>query len=156
MRKRGFTLIELLVVIAIIGILTGIVLVSLGGARAKARDAKRMADLRQIATAMEMCYDAENCGEGAEQYIATSGGGNVISNIDTDSDPCYLCPVPTDPTNTGDYVYTWVANDTLSPVDKFCVYTKLENGKWAAASHKGTCFTLTDYPTTSDCWTTCP
>jgi prepilin-type N-terminal cleavage/methylation domain-containing protein len=154
--RKGFTLIELLVVIAIIGILTGIVLVSLGGARAKARDAKRQADLSQIAMAMEMCYDAANCGAGAEQYISTTGGANAISNIDTDSDPCYLCPVPKDPTNSGDYQYTWINNSTLSPVDKYCVYTKLESGTWAAASHKGTCFTLTTAPTTSDCWTTCP
>lgn len=54
--NRGFTLIELLVVIAIIGLLSSIVLVSMGGVRAKARDARRASDLRQISTALELYY----------------------------------------------------------------------------------------------------
>lgn len=55
--KRGFTLIELLIVISIIGILSSVVLVSLNSARAKSRDARRFADVRQIQTALELFYN---------------------------------------------------------------------------------------------------
>jgi len=54
MKIRGFTLIEILIVIAIIGILVGIVLVAFGGARASARDAVRMSDLRTLEKMLEM------------------------------------------------------------------------------------------------------
>lgn len=50
---RGFTLIELLVAIAIVGILSAIVLASLNSARAKSRDAGRIADMQAIITAFE-------------------------------------------------------------------------------------------------------
>lgn len=47
-KNLGFTLIELLVVISIIGFLVALAVVSLNSARAKARDARRISDLKQI------------------------------------------------------------------------------------------------------------
>ena len=55
--KKSFTLIELLVVIAIIGLLSTVVLISLQGVRAKARDARRISDLKSIQKALEMYYN---------------------------------------------------------------------------------------------------
>lgn len=56
-QTRGFTLIELLVVISIISLLASVVLASLNSARAKARDARRIADFKQIQTALAFYFD---------------------------------------------------------------------------------------------------
>lgn len=55
--RKGFTLVELLVVIAIIGLLATIAFLSLNRARSKARDAKRVSDVRQLQSAMELYYN---------------------------------------------------------------------------------------------------
>ncbi|MCF7795412.1 type II secretion system GspH family protein [Patescibacteria group bacterium] len=55
--KKGFTLIELLVVIAIIGLLSTLAIVALNSVRQKSRDAKRVADVKQIQTALELYYN---------------------------------------------------------------------------------------------------
>lgn len=49
----GFTLIEMVVVVAIIGILTATVTLTLSGQRARARDARRIADIQTISDAIQ-------------------------------------------------------------------------------------------------------
>jgi general secretion pathway protein G len=58
--KKGFTLIELLVVIAIIGLLSTLAVISLNNARQKSRDAKRISDIKQVQTALELYYTDQN------------------------------------------------------------------------------------------------
>ena len=59
-KQRSFTLIELLVVIAVIGVLAALVMPNLIQARAKARDARRLSDLDQLAKAMELYFNDHN------------------------------------------------------------------------------------------------
>jgi prepilin-type N-terminal cleavage/methylation domain-containing protein len=58
-RPAGFTLVELLVVVAVIGILVGVLLPALGGARRTAQELKCKNNLRQMAIA-SMTYAGEN------------------------------------------------------------------------------------------------
>jgi len=85
--KQGFTLIQLLVVTAIIGLLASIVLVSVNTARRKARDTRRLADMRTVVTALELYYDTyqaypnsdnEGCGG-----WDTPGDGDFIGTLTT-------------------------------------------------------------------------
>ncbi|MCK5285761.1 MAG: type II secretion system protein [Candidatus Pacebacteria bacterium] len=58
--QSGFTLTELLVAIAIVGILSSIVLTSMSGARDRAKDARRISDIKQIQLALEIYYDVNS------------------------------------------------------------------------------------------------
>lgn len=101
MKQKGFTLVELLVVISIIGVLSSVVLVSLNSARAKARDTRRITDLKQMQTALEIYYDKNG------QYPLPAGGSLVWSGHCPDYGnynnyilglaPDYMASLPVDP-----------------------------------------------------------
>ena len=89
MNRRGFTLIELLTVIAIIGILASIVLVSLSSARSKARDARRVADIKTLQVALEEYF---NDNLSYPPTLGDSTKGLVAKG--------YLSVLPSDPSGT--------------------------------------------------------
>lgn len=105
-RSKGFTLIELLVVIAIIGLLSSVVLASLNGARKKGRDARRLADLKQLQVAMELYYSEQATPAYPAATSALTAG--------------YIANVPTDPGTGAAYTY-------VRPTTSFyCLGTLLE------------------------------
>lgn len=106
-------MIELLVVIAIIGILAAMVLVALGGARSKARDAQRKSDLRNIKAALELYYADQNPNGYQRQAAAVVASAANLLGGSTD----YIKTVPTDPggVNGGHgYMYATDTNVTGS------------------------------------------
>lgn len=95
--QRGFTLIELLVVIAIIGLLASVVLVNLNRTRVIARETKRIADLRQLVTALELYYDDNGSypDTGGRWWNSCSRPTNYIPGLS----PTYIPSLPLDPIN---------------------------------------------------------
>lgn len=92
--RKGFTLIELLVVIAIIGILSTLAIVALGNARARSRDAKRVSDIRQVTSALELFYNDHG------QYPTFVTQGNSLSGYS--NGVTYMAQIPSNPSPYND------------------------------------------------------
>ncbi len=85
----GFTLIELLVVVAVIGVLSTISIIAVNNARVKSRDTRRLTDIKQISTALELFFDDQ----GYYPTIITTGNG--LSS--PDGSDVYMASIPTNP-----------------------------------------------------------
>lgn len=122
--SKGFTLVELLVVIAIIAILATIGFTVFSGTGAKARDAKRKADIGQIANAYEVNYN-QNTGA----YAALADGQFTAG--DTPSPP---------ESPTGTYTYVVGPNAASPSTATYTVCATLEGGTAGCTAPSDTCF----------------
>ena len=106
MNGKAFTLIELLVVIAIVGIISGIVVVSMNGATGVAKDTKRKADIGTIRKALHS-YSALN---NNTYPVATCSVNSSCTALFNALVPTYLAVLPSDPIS-GTY-YSYVSTGT--------------------------------------------
>lgn len=122
--KKGFTLIELLVTISIIGIILGIVSVGFSNAQKNTRDSKRKGDLAAIQKSVEQCYVLET------EYPAEVVSGLSLSC----GSQTTMTMVPSDPKDTGSFVYTYTVSADSS---SYCVCGMLDKAGTGNASNTG-------------------
>lgn len=118
-KRKGFTLIELLIVIAIIGLLATLAIISLTTAQRKARDTKRIADMKSIQTAVEL-YFSDN-----SSYPAPADWATLQTNLAP-----YISQVPVDPNNSAgtQYIYGYcTAGGPCATSDQYFVGATLED-----------------------------
>ncbi|MEK7193911.1 MAG: type II secretion system protein [Patescibacteria group bacterium] len=101
--KKGFTLVEVLIVVAIIGLLSSVILVGLGGFRSRGRDARRIADLREVQSALEIYYTKN------QQYPVAASWGELSQTLTTAE--IGVVQVPRDPLPRERTYYYGVSSD---------------------------------------------
>jgi len=147
-RNESFTLIELLIVIAIIAILSAVIVASTSTSRQKARDARRIQDLNEIKTALEMYYYKNNYsypsgnigpdGINSDQgfCIEKATDANQFQSILIQGN--YLSTIPQDPlyqdVATPDYCYWYRTEDNGQ---KFKLFAKVEEQDYKPAIQDG-------------------
>ena len=100
--KKGFTLIELLVVIAIVGILSGIVVLSMNGATNAAKDSIRKVDISTLRKVL-LAYNTLNGSYPVATCADINSSCTALSNALI---PGYLGILPSDPNSASSYSYT--------------------------------------------------
>ncbi len=125
---RGFTLIEMLVVVSLIGILATLITANLNSGRARARDAQRKSDLRNIQTALRIYYNDKggyptNTTSGEIKGCGPTGVATCTWGMEWLADTTVYMPVlPKDPVTAQSYKYE-LGGDT----DTFTLSACLEN-----------------------------
>lgn len=121
-QKSGFTLVEVLVVVGIIGLLASVVLVGLGTFRTRSRDARRIADLREVQNALELYYTGNNSypkvtgWENLEKALtgATIGISNIANDPLGGNNTYYYCYSTVDASPQG-YILGAKFEDSSNP-----------------------------------------
>ncbi len=107
-KEHGFTLIELLIVLAILGILVGVVAMSVGGLTDSATARAKNAELQTLQTAIDTYNTQDVAVDGAAAIVARAVAAPVKS---TDADAPFSKYLKRDTK----YSYTWAAEgDTLA------------------------------------------
>lgn len=120
--QKGFTIIELIVVVATIAVLASIVLTNVQGYMAKARDAKRVADINIIIKALEMYYSDHG------SYPST--GGSLVCLGIPSTQQCWAGPYGSDSVNSALTPYlSQISKDPL-PSRGFGAYTYRSPGNY--------------------------
>lgn len=132
MKRTAFTLVELLVVISIIALLSTVAVAATSSARSKARDIKRLADLKQIKTAIDLYLEtngvAPQCGQINCTTPVTTWGDFTAITIK----PAYMANIPTDPLNVArQYGYYYVAGIRKA---SDCTYVYGNSQDWMLAT----------------------
>ncbi len=151
LKRRAFTLVELLVVISIIGLLSTIAMASMSSARARSRDAKRIADLKAVRVALE-AYGIDNgayptCGQACVATYCdctTVGWGGSFTAMEIK--PNYMATIPTDPIGNATYGYFYARGykpsgscsfTNTNGANDYIIATNLENPTAIAGSCPG-------------------
>src|SRR6185503_10968405 len=113
--KSGFTLIEILMVISIIGFLASLMLVSFNNARLRARDAKRVAETRNILVALINFYNDKGRFPCHEFSSSSSPSGPDLNFLTPLWQQGYLAGRPDDPF-AGSASYAFYAYGTFKQV----------------------------------------
>jgi prepilin-type N-terminal cleavage/methylation domain-containing protein len=141
MQNKGFTLIELLVVIAIIGILAGIIVVSMGGAQKSAQDAKIQATMDQFRTGAQLYSLKHNSVYGSNSALVSASdcvgsGANALTGtmVVDDTTVNSLCLNITPTISIAANGVSWCASKVLSDGTTYwCVDSNGLSGKSNAA-----------------------
>ncbi|MFZ5559663.1 MAG: type II secretion system protein [Patescibacteria group bacterium] len=131
-QERGFTLVELLVVVAIIGLLVGMLVISIKGIKAKARDTQRVADINSYATALGLYHNDYNTYPIYDGYITrTDSLSTALINAEIMNNPP-LDPLNQDSVGCGSlsgYHYYYRSTDGRDYYLGYCLETDSIHGK---------------------------
>lgn len=114
--KKGFTLIELLVVVAIIGLLATLSIVAINSARSRARDSKRLADIKILYDAVTF-YSINNGDYPVVAGGVQTGNSTFLNELITDG---VISKKISDPGSNVYPFYYLYANSTWSDINNYC------------------------------------